>query len=146
MRHGKAETAAASDFARRLTHVGIEAVAKSVAGLSAKHIEPTRIFASPLVRAQETAAIVAKHMAIDEPIHTLEEISPSGSPEQVARALKDAIVANDLCLMVTHQPFVSLFIRFLTGREMYIGTADIACISMDTFNCKNGQLEWLIHV
>ena len=144
MRHGTAEEAKESDFARRLTARGVEGVNSSVERLLAQSERPTRIFASPLVRAQQTAKLVADNLHFLQPVGTMDEISPSGNPAQViGRLAEDS--TPDTCLLVSHQPFVSIFIKYLTDQEVYMDTANIICISLEVLGPNCGELEWFIH-
>ncbi len=145
MRHGTAEDSAGSDFSRELTIDGVEGVSRSVDVLAGRDLKPGMIFSSPLVRAQQTARMVKDQLTLDEPIQTLDELSPWGKSLDVIARLED-YAANELCLLVSHQPFVSIFIQYLTGQEVYVDTSDVASILMDEFSCNCGELEWLSHV
>jgi len=142
MRHGAAESAA-RDFDRRLSRQGAEDVKKSAAGLLARRSVPRRTFASPLVRARQTAELVLCELELDQLIGTINEISPAGNPEKVVARLS-AEIEKELCLLISHQPFVSNFVEYLTNRKVFMETANVACISMDVLGQNCGDLEWLI--
>jgi phosphohistidine phosphatase len=59
MRHGDAVDIAESDSARPLSDLGRTEVRQVAEGIASMGAQPTHIFASPRVRAQQTAQIVA---------------------------------------------------------------------------------------
>src|SRR5687767_10823392 len=61
MRHGEAE-AGASDAARRLTAEGAAAVERVAARAAAAGVRLDRVYHSGLVRAEQTALILARHL------------------------------------------------------------------------------------
>ena len=140
MRHGIAERTRTTDFERCLTQTGITGVKHSAEKL---HQVPTKIIASPLVRARETANLVSDVLQIEQPIITMDELSPSGRPEIVVDKLSE-ISQSDTCLLVSHQPFVSIFIQYLTGRRVYLETANIAGLRLDVLGPTCGDLQWFI--
>ncbi len=142
MRHGAAKSAI-RDFDRRLSRQGAEDVKRSAAGLLACCSVPMRTFASPLVRAQQTAELVLGELELDQSFGTIDEISPEGNPDKVVARLS-AEIEKALCLLVSHQPFVSNFVEYLTNRKVFMDTASVACISMDVLGQNCGDLEWLI--
>ena len=144
MRHGAADSAT-RDFDRRLTRQGTEEVKRSAAGLLAHRSVPLRTFASPLVRARQTAELVLGELELDQSISTIDEISPAGCPDRVVARLS-AEIEKELCLLVSHQPFVSIFVEYLTNRKVFMDTANVACISMDVLGQNCGDLEWFIPV
>lgn len=143
MRHGIAEPPRGDDFGRNLTPRGVKGVKRSAAELSSRQFIPWTIFASPLVRARQTAELVQSELELRQPIRILDEITPDGDPVKVIGRLS-MDVEKELCLLVTHQPFVSIFIKFLTNSDVFMDTASIACISMDVFEPNCGDLEWLV--
>ena len=143
MRHGIAEPPHGSDFGRNLTPRGIKGVKESVVELSGRQFIPWTIFTSPLVRARQTAELVRTELELSQPIEILDEITPDADPEKVIGRLS-VDVEKELCLLVSHQPFVSIFIKYLTNIDVFMETANIACISMDVFEPNCGDLEWLI--
>lgn len=59
MRHGKAEPHGESDAARRLTPDGVARLVRQAPGMQRLGIQPDTIIASPRVRAQMTAEVMA---------------------------------------------------------------------------------------
>lgn len=110
MRHGIAEAFSGSDASRALTPEGATIVREVVRGLKAGGWLPGAIVCSPLVRSQQTAALIEGEFpgvpveVLRSVIHTdsdlLEEIS--------ARGLVDPVI-------VGHNPGISYLAGMLTG-------------------------------
>lgn len=116
MRHGPAEDTSKSgrDFDRKLTPSGVERTRRVALALGEQDEAPRRIVASPLVRAQETARVVAEALGLDLAIETSRDLAPGGP----AHALVDALVGEGArrVMLVGHEPDVShLTARLLGG-------------------------------
>lgn len=112
MRHGEA-IAGTPDRARELTAHGEAQVAAMVERLAGGRRKPTRLIASPYVRAQQTAAIMARELGLE--IETHEGISPEGQPREVAEWL---LKQTGELLVVSHMPLVAMLTGLLVeGRE-----------------------------
>ncbi|WP_455824243.1 phosphohistidine phosphatase SixA [Pseudomonas graminis] len=107
LRHGEAEAHARSDAERNLTEHGRGEVLRSAAQLIGQPI--SAIFASPYVRAQQTAQLVRDALGFDPEIRTVPWLTPDGSPLQVLQKLDN----DDNVLLVSHQPLVGSLISFL---------------------------------
>ena len=101
IRHGAAEPGAPDDMSRNLTMLG-KSQALAAAAWLAEHIEgPVELWASPYVRTQQTAAPIAKALAIDVLEHRC--LQPEMTPREVV---------DELCqqqkniILVTHLPLV----------------------------------------
>ncbi|MBO9496516.1 phosphohistidine phosphatase SixA [Thalassotalea sp. G20_0] len=103
MRHGQASWSAPSDKERDLTEQGIREVRDTVALLAAQRVDC--VFASPYLRAQQTAHIAAEAFGLK--VETLDELEPDGNPAKVLDALPDSGVV----LLASHMPIVG----YLTG-------------------------------
>src|SRR5262249_35097814 len=105
VRHGKAEAQAPKgDSARRLTPEGRAALEALAGRLADSGSIPTRVFASPLERAEETAEILVSIVAPGTEIETLDELLPDASPAGVLEALIAHDVAEGHALLVRHLP------------------------------------------
>ncbi|GGM26904.1 phosphohistidine phosphatase SixA [Pseudomonas asuensis] len=109
LRHGEAEPRAEGDEFRPLTAKGRDEVRRSAARLLGKGIDA--IYASPYVRAQQTAELVKEVLAYKEPIVTLPWITPD---DDVSKAIDhlDSLSGRNI-LLATHNPFVSDLAGFL---------------------------------
>ena len=142
MRHGEAELRPGSDAKRRLSISGEQEVIAS-AGKIVDRVRPQSIVASPYTRAQQTAHLVRDVWNREILIDTWDEITPTGNCALVRDKLV-GIAPQDI-MLVTHQPFISTFIRYLTGREIPMATAMIASIDIEVIAQEGGKLEWVEH-
>lgn len=107
MRHGPAEDDAPSghDFDRALTSSGRERVARVAQALDHKGEAPRVILSSPLVRALQTAELVAQFCKPDEPVRVRREIAPGGDLRgllmEIARSGQKRV------MLVGHEPDLS---------------------------------------
>lgn len=140
MRHGDAHRRAATDAARELTDRGREEVEASAAALPS---DIDLFVVSPYVRAQQTAAIVAATVPLNQPIETLELITPSGIPRHIEAWLTSKTWQK--ALFVTHQPLAGQFVEYLTEGACYnFPTAGIAKVQLDVLGRGLGHLTWLV--
>ncbi|WP_409284195.1 phosphohistidine phosphatase SixA [Pseudomonas protegens] len=107
LRHGQAESHAASDDQRNLTAHGRQEVLGSAAQLIGQPI--SAIIASPYVRAQQTAQLVRQALGFEGEIRTVPWLTPEANPLQVLEHLDGA----DNLLLVSHQPLVGNLIGLL---------------------------------
>ena len=47
-------------------------------------------------------------------------------------------------ILVSHQPFVSIFVAFLTGQRVPMGTAWLACVEVDHLAEGQGELMYVL--
>lgn len=107
LRHGEAEGHARTDAERNLTEQGRSEVLSSAAHLIGQPI--SAIFASPYVRAQQTAQLVRDALGFEPEIRTVPWLTPDGNPLQVLQKLD----TDDNVLLVSHQPLVGSLISLL---------------------------------
>jgi phosphohistidine phosphatase len=121
MRHGPAEEAAESgiDGDRALTASGRERVRKVAKALLDAGEEPLNIFTSPLVRAAQTAEIVAIVTNLDGRTGTVSarrEIAPGASALGLVR--RWASERRRRVMLVGHEPDLSGLVAGLLGTAM----------------------------
>jgi len=121
VRHGEAELSAASDDVRNLTQRGRDATAALARALIKKSFKPTQIWASPLVRAQQTAAILQKQLAFTSPIRECRAAIPEGDVRECTALLQHEN-ADDIILLASHQPFVTQLISWLCNATLQAGS------------------------
>ncbi len=91
------------DADRPLTERGVKRVEQVAAGLKWLGVQPTLLFASPFVRAMETARILQSAFPLRAAIRRVEELLPDAEPERLVRLLHD--VPPESCLLfVGHEP------------------------------------------
>jgi len=121
MRHGPAEEAAESglDEDRALTPSGRERVRNVAKALLDAHEQPACIFTSPLVRAAQTAEIIALITHLSEKAATVEarrEIAPGGSGVGLVRRLTSE--RRRRAMLVGHEPDLSELVSSLLGKGL----------------------------
>ncbi|NWE25256.1 phosphohistidine phosphatase SixA [Pseudomonas gingeri] len=107
LRHGEAEPQVRSDAERNLTAHGRQEVLRSAAHLIGQPL--TAIYASPYVRAQQTAQLVRDALGFEPEILTVPWLTPESHPSRVLEQLDTA----DNLLLVSHQPLVGSLIGLL---------------------------------
>ncbi|MGY2239168.1 phosphohistidine phosphatase SixA [Pseudomonas gingeri] len=107
LRHGEAEPQVRSDAERNLTAHGRKEVLRSAAHLIGQPL--TAIYASPYVRAQQTAQLVREALGFEPEIITVPWLTPETHPARVLEHLD----TPDNLLLVSHQPLVGSLIGLL---------------------------------
>jgi phosphohistidine phosphatase len=91
-----------ADEERPLTEEGIEKMKVNAAGLRKLGVKPDRILSSPLVRARQTAAILADAFG-ERKITVTPALSPAGTLEDVYAEIRKHSKCEAL-MLVGHQP------------------------------------------
>ncbi|MES2824801.1 MAG: phosphohistidine phosphatase SixA [Pseudomonadota bacterium] len=150
LRHGQAESQLTTDEARNLTAKGRVDVALSLKS-SAEELKSVQvIWASSLVRAQQTAQIAHNFLTPESEnivLKTTDLIVPEADPYVFFKALQATQL--QAILVVSHQPFVGQIIDLLCGT--YDGfhpmnTSSLACVDCESVAANMGKLRWLRHV
>jgi phosphohistidine phosphatase len=112
MRHGPAEDEAAADDIRELTPKGRDCV-RSVARELVRHRETPRvILTSPLVRAAQTAGIVAAETSPPDGVEVRAELGMNEGAMDLVRELISSEKSH--VMLVGHQPDLSTLVHGLT--------------------------------
>ena len=143
VRHGIAEdNAKGGDRARELTEEGRKKMKEAATGFARIEPEIDHIFSSPLVRAVQTAEIVAKALEHGDPVEIMEELSPGYSPEQVLSRLSTLKKAESIVL-AGHEPNCSELAAHLLGRaHLEFKKGAICLIEADPVSAGKGILIW----
>lgn len=147
LRHGQAEAQISTDDARRLTDKGSFDTLKVVQRRVADMQSVVQIWASPLVRAQQTAKLAASFFPALE-IQTTDLLVPEASPQALLKWLGELSIADQSVLLVSHQPLVGRTLNMLCGKpEDYypMGTSSLAAISTPLIAAGMADLLWLDH-
>ena len=149
LRHGHAEADAPRDDLRPLSARGEKQVQEVVEHAKCALGEVQACFASPYIRAQQTAELV-KPVLQDVDWLTWDTITPSGHPQNVIEDLYkyQKRSAVDSILLVTHNPFVNMLLDKLGGFDVGLyrmGTATLAKLSCDVIAADCAHLEWIKH-
>ena len=144
MRHGDAIQYARTDAERPLSDKGRQQSAAMASCF--KSSMPTRVIASPYLRAQQTCAIVCESLGIKH-FDTVDGITPDVDPNGVIRLLQP--YENETLLMVSHQPLVGSLVSLLVQGNMeggfMMGTASVALLQLDQVGPGQAALQWLRH-
>ena len=123
MRHGHAvdEAPHLGDHGRWLTAKGRERTRHVAQQLAERKERPTLIWTSPLVRAVQTADIVASVLGFAEEIPALAELVVDGRPRSVAQMIHAHDNTDDVILLVGHEPSLSVLANILLGAHEWGG-------------------------
>lgn len=145
VRHAQAVDAATwpgADGERPLTDKGRARMERAAKALAALDLEVDALVTSPLLRARQTAAIVAKRLRLDD---RLTEDARLGGGFAVAE-LHDILVAHgdaDGVMLVGHEPSMSRLIADLVGgATLDFKPGSVACIDLPRPNSVRGTLVW----
>ena len=104
------------DTDRPLTERGAKRVSQVAAGLKWLELQPTYIFASPLVRALETADILQASLSIASVVKRVDELLPDANPERLLALFRD-LPPESTALCVGHEPHLGVTAGvMLTGK------------------------------
>jgi phosphohistidine phosphatase len=126
LRHGEAvpHGSRPHDSERELTDNGRKEVLRSAELLMGQPL--TAIYASPYLRAQETAHLVREVLGFEPEIRTVEWLTPDTEPDKVA----EQMVAVSDVLLVSHNPLVGNLLSYLQHGAGYpperVSTAGLA--------------------
>ncbi|GAB2189506.1 phosphohistidine phosphatase SixA [Sessilibacter sp. MAH2] len=143
LRHGEAEPYCPADSTRQLTARGVAETNDVLEKRSHELNSVTSFWASPYVRAQQTATLAQKfipHLMFD----TTELLVPEANPERLSKAIELSGVES--LLMVTHQPLIGTFVDWLAGLEagkLRLGTSSLVCIETEYLMAGAGELLWV---
>src|SRR5471030_3475779 len=99
LRHGEAEPyGSRPDSERALTAHGREEALRSAAELIGQPLQA--IYASPYLRAQQTAQLVREALGFEAEVITVPWLTPEGNPRDVSLRLD----TGENLLLVSHQP------------------------------------------
>lgn len=141
MRHGEAEQIfAGSDHDRRLTEKGTRRIETAAQMLAALGVKPAVIFASPRLRALQTATIVGAALKIEPTIN--EEVNFQFTAEAVRTLVAD--FPDQDVMFVGHNPSMSEVLQSLTGGRVHLKAGSFARVDVLNPQTCEGVLTWLI--
>ncbi|WLH34214.1 phosphohistidine phosphatase SixA [Pseudomonas sp. FP2196] len=125
LRHGEAVPyGSCPDSERELTEHGRKEALSSAAHLIGQPL--TAIYASPYLRAQQTAQIVREALGFEPEIRTVEWLTPEVDSDKVT----DQLVSVSNVLLVSHNPLVGNLLSYLQHGAGYppekVSTAGLA--------------------
>jgi len=152
LRHGIAvEHGAAgyeNDDERPLTGKGERKMWAIARAIEALEISFDSILSSPLVRARQTAEIVAEALKCKKRMELTDTLSPQHSAKPLIEYLQKQRAVDDV-LLVGHEPFLSQFISLLISgdSETSVLLKKGGFCKLSTDHLKHGKcatLEWLL--
>lgn len=120
MRHGIAEdfdpSSMRSDADRKLTREGKDKLQEQAEGVAKLDLDVGLILMSPLVRARQTAEIIAAALKKKIPMEVANELVPNEDPERILELLAAKNVSVPT-LLFGHEPHLSTLVSIvLTGK------------------------------
>ncbi len=144
IRHGIAEKAndPDKDAARELTPEGRRKIARISKGLlhMLPEIEDAHLWSSPLVRARQTAEILAERLETLLPLR-VQPFLAEPAWDGVAAALR-ALPRNAVVLMVGHEPFLGDWCKALCGAQLLFRRGGAAAVDLPDGPDAPGSLLW----
>lgn len=137
-----------SDAARELTPEGVQKMRRNAAALRQHGVKLGEVWTSPLLRARQTAEILAEELGNEALVHTVKSLEPNGHFEELLARL-DENAGLDAVALVGHEPFLGEFTSFLIGGPRNLSIpfkkGGVACIEIEEFKPPlRGQLCWLL--
>jgi phosphohistidine phosphatase len=148
LRHAEAEPHRADDFSRKLTEKG-EKQARAVGSfLSERKIKPDLILTSPVLRANQTATLVAEELLAEAPTR-MPWLSCGMNPERALAELAGYVNLESV-MLVGHEPDFSALVAHLldlgTSISVNISIASLTCVQIQRAVAGSGILRFLIPV
>jgi phosphohistidine phosphatase len=122
IRHAEAGDDAPTDEVRSLTARGREDARRLGRALARRGVEFSLMISSPLVRAVQTAEIIAAEIGYRERLTMTDLLVPEGAASQVVAWLKSAGREHDgaaSIALVAHEPILSGLAALLIGKARY---------------------------
>ncbi len=145
LRHGDAEDPRPDlpDAQRALTEEGVRTTESEALGLRKLGLAPGVILTSPLLRARQTAEIVARALGAGEPIAE-DELASGCDIDRLARALSRH-PGHEQVIVVGHEPDFSTMIGELVGgAKVELKKGGLALVSLSEVAPGAGVLRWLL--
>ena len=146
LRHADADTEASTDSARTLSEKGEEQALKVAQFCRTHGIQPGVIFASPLIRAQQTAKPVAKELRVE--VTTARWLACGAKPDVILAEL--AAVENvPTVMLVGHEPDLGNLISHLLGAasgSIHVRKASLTLVEVLLPRRGGGRLEFSMPV
>ena len=139
LRHGLAVEAddwSGSDFDRPLTGEGRARMRRAAKAIAALRLEIDVIVTSPLLRAKQTAAIVAKELQLHDRLVEDERLGGEFGPDRLADILAEHRRANaGMSRTIGH---------LVGGAGIEFKKGSLACVNVPNPSILQGELVWLM--
>ena len=137
------------DAQRPLTAAGHEQARAVAEALKRLQIPVDAVAASPLVRAAQTAAHVARAFGLEHAVQELEALRPDADPADSSQALRE-LTAHGHVVLAGHEPHLSAWLAWLVagtgGMRCEMKKGGAACVELDRIPPPpgSGTLRWLM--
>jgi phosphohistidine phosphatase len=146
LRHGIAEDRSAdgSDHSRRLTPEGKDLMRLEATGMVRAGIKPALILTSPLVRAVQTAEIVAEVLDMDDRLRQEARLGPGFTLEHL-RTITVAHSDRRALMLVGHEPTLSVVVgQLIGGANVRMKKGSLAIVDVEEVEHGAGCLQALL--
>jgi phosphohistidine phosphatase len=147
LRHGEAgsqEDWRGDDSERPLTAAGKQRMKREAAGIRRLKLPLDIIISSPLLRARQTAEIVAKAHGPAARLATDGRLEPGFGPKHLGALVAEHRDAEGM-MLVGHEPDFSQTISRVTGGgRLRLKKGALACVEVEDHGPVKGTLVWLI--
>ena len=149
IRHAEAGDDAPRDEARALTTRGRQDARRLGQALARRGVEFTLMVTSPLVRAVQTAEIVASEIGYRDRLAVTDLLVPEGTASQVVTFLRKTereMEGTPSIALVAHEPILSAVAAALLGKARYppLRKTEALRIRMGSGPDGKGTLRWRV--
>jgi phosphohistidine phosphatase len=143
LRHAIAEeTAKGGDTQRALSEEGRKKMREAAAGFARLELKIDAIYSSPLVRAVQTAEILAKSIGYTSKVELMQELAPGHAPDSISERLRSLKKPGNIVLS-GHEPNCSELAGYLLGgAQIEFKKAAICLIETESATAGSGILIW----
>lgn len=143
LRHGLADWPAwdKPDEERPLTPEGIERMKLEAKTIKRLKLAPEAILSSPLVRARQTADIVADRLGLPVKVSSL--LAPGFNAQKLDKLVREADAGA--LMLVGHEPdFSTTISQLIGGGHIVMKKGGLARVDITALDPLNGELVWLL--
>jgi phosphohistidine phosphatase len=153
LRHGiateRGKETRGNDFQRPLTPKGRRKMRRTAKAMRGLELSFDLILSSPLLRARQTADIVAEEFKLAEQLKLSKRLAPEGDSRDLIRDLKRLHRGSKKVLLVGHEPYLSnLMATLLAGQpviDIKLKKGGLCLLSIDSLqHGRCATLEWLL--
>lgn len=151
LRHAKSswDDAALRDFERPLNKRGRRAAPLVGEYMRGQNIRPDLVVSSPAERAKQTTALVAEAAGLPAAGVRYDERIYDADVPRLLEVVSRLDAAAQEAMLVGHNPGFEDLLRHLTGEDVRMPTAALACVRLDLDEWGEvgegaGRLEWLV--
>lgn len=138
-----------NDALRPLTPKGRRQLRRVAVAVRTMELRFDVVLSSPLVRARQTAEVVAKELRLKRRLKTAEELSPGGSAKKLVQKINLLKTVPENLLLVGHEPdlgeLISLLVTGKTGAGFALKKAGLAKLEIESLTVGQcATLAWLL--